>query len=402
MNMSPKVIVIGIGFTSRLGMIRAVAETGAEIDVIVVGHGRFKPVDCYSKYVHRYYYVKGNDKDRVLQILQEQCAKPNRKGILIPINDFAATVVDQNIDTLKEHFLFPHIHGRQGAVTEWMNKEKQKEVAKKVGLNVAKSVNVELKDGHYRLPEGINYPCFTKTRAYTKGYKFTLNRCDDEAALRKVLDRLAGWDRPLTIMVEDYKEILTEYAVVGFSDGKNVVIPGIIEILVMAKGDDKGVACQGKIMPNKGFEDLVEKFGKLILEIGFVGLFDIDFYLSEDEYYFGEINLRVGGSATAVLKMGVNLPAMFVRSLLGVSFDDMKKEVDSEAVYVNERICLDNWYQGYMSRRDLDKLLTTSNISFVEDEADMKPEMAFKTALRMMRVKRMIKTFLNKKFLNKI
>jgi predicted ATP-grasp superfamily ATP-dependent carboligase len=397
MNMPPKVIVIGIGFTSRLGMIRAVAETGAEIDVIVVGHGRFKPVDCYSKYIHRYYYVKGNDKDRVLQILQEQCAEPNRKGILIPINDFAATVVDQNVDTLKEHFLFPHIHGRQGAVTEWMNKEKQKEVAKKVGLSVANSVNVELKDGHYRLPEGINYPCFTKTRAYTKGYKFTLNRCDDEAALRKVLDRLAGWHRPLTIMLEDYKEIETEYAVVGFSDGKEVVIPGILEILVMAKGDDRGVACQGKVMPISGFEVLVEKFKQMILTVGFVGLFDIDFYLSKGEYYFAEINMRMGGSGTAVLKMGVNLPAMFVKSQLGESIDDMRKEVGGTATYANERICSDNWGAGFITKREMRELFSSSDISFVRDEQDKKPEKMFKWELRKIFIKKTIKKCLKKK-----
>ena len=392
--MTPKVVIIGIGFSSRLGMIRAVAETGAEIDVIVVGHGRFKPVDCYSKYIHRYYYVKGNDGEKIIQILQDYCIDPNRKGILIPINDFAATVVDQNINILKKHFLFPHIQGRQGAVTEWMNKEKQKNVAKKVGLDVANSVNVNIKDGLYQLPEGIYYPCFTKTRAYTKGYKFTLQRCDDEAALRKVLDRLAGWNRPLSIMVEDYKEIETEYAVVGFSDGKEVVIPGILEILLMAKGEDKGVACQGRIMPKNGYEKLVEKFKQMILEIGFVGLFDIDFYLSEGRYFFGEINLRIGGSATAVLKMGVNLPAMFVKSSLGVPIEGMEKEVKTSSIYVNERICSDNWYGGYLTTKEMKDLSRLSHISFVSDRDDPKPEKVFRRKLKVMGVKRIIKKYL--------
>lgn len=276
-------------------MIRALAEIGADINVIVVGHGRFKPVDCYSKYINHYYYVKGNDRDKILHILFGKCIDLKQKGILIPINDFAATVVDQNIDILKEHFLFPHIQGRQGAVTEWMNKELQKNVAKKVGLNVADSISIEIRDCRYKLPANIKYPCFTKTRAYTKGYKFTLQRCDDEPSLRKVLDRLAGWNRPLTIMVEDYKEIEKEFAVVGLSDGNEVFIPGILEILVMAKGDDKGVACKGKVMPVNGFEALVDKFKKMMLSIGFVGLFDIDFYLCDGMFYFGEINLRMGG-----------------------------------------------------------------------------------------------------------
>ncbi len=392
--MKTKVVIIGIGFASRLGMIRAVAETGAEIDVIAIGHEKGNPIDSYSKFIDHYYFCNGNDSGKVLQILQEKCIDPNRKSVLIPLNDFAAMVVDRNIDLLKEHFLFPHIQNRQGAVVEWMNKEKQKNVAKKVGLDVANSVNVNIKDSRYQLPEGIHYPCFTKTRAYTKGYKFTLQRCDDEASLRKVLDRLAGWNRPLTIMVEDYKDIETEYAVVGFSDGQEVVIPGVLEILLMAKGEDKGVACQGRIMPNKGYEELVEKFKQMILEIGFVGLFDIDFYQSEGRYYFGEINLRIGGSATAVLKMGVNLPAMFVKSSLGEDIEGIEKEVKTSSIYVNERICSDNWYGGYLTTKEMKDLFRLSDISFVRDGNDPRPEKVFRRKLKVLGVKRMIKKYI--------
>ena len=394
---NPKVIIIGIGFTSRLGMIRAVAQTGAEIDVIVLCHGRFKPVDCYSKYIHRYYFIKGNNKVKLLKILNECCADPSRKSVLIPLNDFAAMVIDQNIDTLKEHFYYPHIRNHQGLVTEWMNKEKQKSLAYKIGLNVAESVNVVLNDGKYQLPNDIEYPCFTKTRAYTGGYKHTLHRCDNEASLRDVLDLLACKHRRITIMVEDYKEINTEYAVVGFSNGKEVVIPGVIEILVMAKGDDKGVACQGKIMPIDGFKDLVEKFKRLILEIGFVGLFDIDFYLSNGKYYFGEINLRIGGSATSVLKMGVNLPAMFVNSLYGKPYDYLEKEVKSTAIFVNERICSDNWCDGYLTKREMYRLFDSSDISFVKDVNDAKPEKMFRRELLFIGIKKCLKTFLHKR-----
>lgn len=393
----PKVIIIGIGFTSRLGMIRAVAQTGAEIDVIVLCHGRFKPVDCYSKYIHRYYFIKGNNKVKLLKILNECCADPSRKSVLIPLNDFAAMVIDQNIDTLKEHFYYPHIRNHQGLVTEWMNKEKQKSLARRIGFNIAESVNVELNDGIYQLPNDIKYPCFTKTRAYTGGYKHTLHRCDDEASLRKVLDNLANKYRQITIMVEDYKKITTEYAVVGFSDGKEVTIPGILEILLMAKGDDKGVACQGKIMPIDGFEILVEMFKRLIIEIGFVGLFDIDFYYSNGKYYFGEINLRIGGSATSVYKMGVNLPAMFVYSSYGKPFNDMEKEIKSSAIFVNERICSDNWEAGYLTKKEMRELLDSSDISFVKDVEDTKPEKMFRHELLFIGIKRYVKTFLHKR-----
>lgn len=385
-----RVVVIGIGFTSRLGMIRALAQMGAVVDVIAFGVGRIKPVDSFSKYINNYFYCPGDDDELFFQILQNHCVDSCRKTVLIPINDLAAIKIDKRRNVLKDHFLFPYIQNGQRSVQEWMNKELQKDVAKRVGLNVVDSQIVNIVDGKYQLPIGIKYPCFTKTREYVKGYKRTLHRCNCEEELRGVLNTISLYHNDIVIMVEAYKEIEKEFAIVGVSDGDEVVIPGVIEILNMAGGDDFGVACQGKIMPIAGFNILIEKFKKLILEIGFVGLFDIDFYLSQGVYYFAEINLRMGGSGTAVLKMGVNLPAMFVKSLFGDSVDGMEKEIKMSATFVNERICSDNWYFGFITYDEMRKLLDTSDIRFVKDDLDPKPEKRFELELKLLRVKKII------------
>lgn len=399
--MTQKVIIIGIGFASRLGLIRAVAKTGAEIDVIVVGHEKPTPIDCRSKYVRRVFYCNGNSQKKLLDFLTKECIDPQKKAVLIPANDFAASVLDKNLDLLEKHFLIPHINHRQGAITEWMNKEKQKQLAQDCGIKVAESTNIVICNSKYQIPQGIKYPCFTKTRAYTTGYKQTLHKCDDEQALRRVLEFLAGKYHNMTIMVEEYKDIDTEYAVVGFSDGKEVIIPGVIEILDMAKGNDKGVALKGKIMPTNGYGTLVEQFRQMMRSIGFVGLFDIDFYRCKDDFFFGEINLRIGGSGYAVLKMGVNLPAMFVNSITGHPTDKWEKEIKSTATFANERICMDNWYDGYLTKKDFYHLLGSSDISFVKDADDPMPEKYFKQELTKKRIKRIIKRWLPKKKQNK-
>lgn len=396
-EMRQKVVIIGIGFASRLCLIRSIAQMEAEIVVVVVGHVKSKPVDCYSKYVSHVYYCKGNNRKKLLEIIKEKCYDENKKTILLPINDFAASVIDQNIDDLKNRFLFPHIHYKQGGVTSWMNKEKQKELAYSLGIDTAYSNIIEISNGKYQLPSGINYPCFTKTREYVTGYKGTLHRCDNEQSLHEVLRTIGEKHRHITIMVEDYKSIEKEYAVVGFSDDNQVVIPGVIEITTMAQGSDKGVACQGIVMPITGFEELLDRFKELMRRIGFVGLFDIDFYLSEGKFYFGEINLRIGGSGYAVIKSGVNLPVMFVKALLGLSYDDMVRNVGKRATFVNERICLDNWYEGYLSTNNFYKMLNSTDISFVKDEDDKRPEQIFRREIEIKRIKRIIKKCLKKK-----
>lgn len=402
--MQKKVIIIGIGFASRLGLIRSVAQTGAEISVIAIGHEEQKPLDSYSKYVSHYYLCKGNDEAQLLSIIHKHCIDAHQKPILIPINDFAAMVLDKNLDSLKEHFLFQHIDNRQGAVTEWMNKEKQKGWASKCGLNVVKSTNIKITNHQYGgIPTDISYPCFTKTREYTTGYKQTLHRCNSEKELKTVLDYLSVRHQDITIMVEDYKEIQTEYALVGFTDGKNVVIPGIIEILLMAEGHVKGVACQGKIMPAAGFEDTVRRFKEFVLGTHFIGLFDIDFFLADGILYFDELNLRIGGSGYAVCKMGVNLPAMLVRFFSGEPYGDLKKEITTTATFVNEKTSFDNWCDGYMSMNMFRSIRQASDISFIEDEEDPIPAKHFEDNIRRLRWKVMLKKYPKKikRFLKK-
>ena len=389
--MKPKVAIIGHGYTSRLGLIRSLATIGADISMIPLENDRMKPVDFYSKYAKHIYPCPGRNEEDIMHIIQEKCLDPNIKVTLLPTDDFSASFIDRHIDQLKEHFYFPHIQYRQGAVTEWMNKEKQKELAKSLGINVARANIVEITNGQYHLPADITYPCFTKTRAYIAGCKDTLHQCSDEKELRDIFDQLCKRFQRLTVMVEDFKNIDAEYAVVGFSDSKEVIIPGIIEISVMARGGHKGVACQGKVMPVKGFEEIIEKFKKLILKIGFTGLFDIDFYHSDGKLYFGEINLRIGGSGTAITKMGVHLPVLFINFLYGLPNVYLEKEIKTTAVYMNERICTDTWQTGHMTIKEFREIKDSSSISFIDDAQDKKPYIIFKLYFIIKRIKRFFK-----------
>lgn len=396
--MRQRVVVIGQGYTSRLCVIRSVAQLGCEVYVIVMT-GYLKdgktlntrqPIDCYSKYVDKVLYCQSNDVNGLMALLLTECIKEKQKPVLISIGDFVTTVIDSHLNVLRQHFLFSHICHQQGAIVEWMNKEKQKALAQKVGLNIVNSRSFELRNGNYLLPSDISYPCFTKTRAYLPGCKKTLKRCNNESELKEFIGEL-GNEFDLTLLVEDYKEIETEYAVVGFSDGVHVVIPGIIRILSLAHGNHFGVACRGEAFSIKGFEELVSKFKQFVLETGYVGIFDIDFYQSEGLFYFGELNLRMGGSGYIITKLGVNLPAMLVNSLLGKSNDAMAKEISERATFVNERMWIGDWQGNYISTKKFLDGLRTSDVSFVSDKDDNAPKRALNKILWVMFAKKILK-----------
>lgn len=376
--MVQKVVIIGYGFSSRLCISRTLGQLGYEVSLIVIEKINSKPIDCYSKYVKHFYYTQSyDDEQKIIQILLEKCKDDKQKVILIPINDLSASVLDKNLNLLEPYFLFPHIRHQQGAITEWMNKEKQKQLAQQVGLNVVRSIDVEINNQIYEMPKNVNYPCFTKTREYTPGYKYTLRRCDNEEQLHLFLDDLSQRHEHLTLMIEDFKNIEKEYAVVGFSDGNEVIIPGVLEIAAMAKGIDNGVALQGKVVPRTMYESLLLKFEEFIRKIGFVGMFDIDFYRSDGIFYFGELNLRIGGSGFAVINSGVNLPEMLVRTLQGKSIDNMKKVIDYSSTYTNERICMETWYDGFLTNQEFFSILKSRGISAVKNKHDRFPELIF-------------------------
>ena len=379
--MVQRAVIIGQGYTGRLSLVRSIASTGCDITLIVLlpkfwfERRKEKPIDAYSKYVSRVLYSENYNTEMLISILQEKCVAPDQKTILFPDNDFSAAAIDNHRETLNEHFFIPHIHERQGAIEEWMDKVRQKTLAERLGLNVAKSVIIDVSECRYNVPETIHYPCFVKPLISIVGGKSGLRRCDTEKELRDHIDFLITKHRSFRILVEDFKVIDREYATLGFSNGEEVIIPGILELLHVGHGSHFGVAVQGRVTPvNEDMRALVSQFKTLVKEIGFVGIFDIDFYKSQGSFYFCELNLRFGGSGYAFTKMGVNLPIMMMKFFSGEDYKDMNKAVSGTALYFNERMAIDDWYGGFIPLKDYLKYRKDSEIMFVEDDKDKAPQ----------------------------
>lgn len=395
--MKQKVVIIGTGFTSRLGVIRSVAQIGCEISVIVMS-GRIggwllnkrRPIDCYSKYVSHVYYCYVRDEQGLLKILINHCTDEKQKVIIIPDSDFSASVIDRHLNTLSERFLFPHIHHRQGEITKWMNKCLQKEMAASVGLTVTSSHIIHVLNNRYTIPLDLQYPCFCKPLHSIHGGKQLFRRCDNMDELRAALGFIAERNSDIEILVEDFIQIEKEYAVLGFSDGMEVVIPGVVFLTKISRSHP-GVALQGEILPTQGFENVITKFQTFVRQIGFVGLFDIDFFYSQGKYFFGELNMRFGGSGYAITEMGVNLPAMLVRTLIGQTILDMERKIVARSTFANDRMCIDDWYQGYLTTEEYNHIMQTVDFTFVQGNQDFGPENALKKRLRIKKFVRMLK-----------
>ena len=394
--MLKKVVIIGHSYLSRLSLIRSVAQLGCDITVIVTASnkkGLFKkPVDCYSKYINHLYQFERKNIASLIYLLKTKCADPHQKVVIIPDGDDIVAALDNNREELGQFFIIPYISKEPSSIQFWMEKTNQKKLAREVGLDVTDGVVVDIIDGKFSLPEGIHYPCYCKPLATMNGGKGGMRRCNDTEDLTQALDFIIQHrSRNERVLVEDYKDIDTEYALLGFSDGSEVIIPGIFQLLTVSK-HNKGIALQGRVVPTKGFEVLVRKFQDFVLRMGFIGVFDIDFFCSGGVFYFCEMNLRFGGSGYALTKMGVNLPAMLVNSFYGESIDGMNNSIEDSATYVNEKMCIEDWMSGLISWREFNGFIHGSDIRFIPDTHDSKPKQAFDRIVFLRRIQRFVKT----------
>lgn len=374
-----KVVIIGVSYSSRLALARSIGVLGYDITVILwespIRH--INPIDAKSKYVSRVLYCPKKEGD-FIRLLMEKCVDENRKVILLPDCDFSVTVIDSHLNELRPYFLMPNINQTQGAIVTWSDKMKQKAIASSIGMNVASATTIEITDGKYSIPAAIQYPCYPKALTSVSGGKAGMCRCDSQSDLEHSLNTIIKRKMADTkVLVEDYMQIDEEYAAVGFSDGHTVSIPGVFRFVVGSQ-THKGIALQGEVLPLKGFERIIEQFKSFILQCGLCGLFDIDFYRCRGKLYFSELNLRYGGSGYAIVKMGINLPKMFVESMMGAKLNEWDKQVQTPAVYMNEKMGLDDLRNGLIKPSEYRCYVRSSDVLFIHDLEDENPYKAFR------------------------
>lgn len=386
--MKQKVVIIGVSYSSRLALARSIGGLDCEITIVAWSllADNPLPIDGYSKYVSRVLFCPKEEK-AFIQLLLDKCIDNNQKVILLPDCDFSVAVIDSHQNELRPFFLMPHINHTQNAIVEWSDKLRQKQLAFSLGLNVANSSTIDIVDGHFYIPDTINYPCFPKAMASVSGGKAGMFRCDSkndlERALREIIKRKVMNTK---VMVEDYMTIDNEYAVLGCSDGQSVSIPGVVQF-IKGSQTQKGIALQGKVMPVAGFEKTIDLFKTFVQKIGFWGLFDIDFYESDGKFFFSELNLRYGGSGYSIVKMGVNLPELFINCCVGGSKLLFDRQVRKEAIFTNERICYNDLINGFITPSEYRHFVRTSDICFIKDSEDYRPFEAFR--------KMVLKAFIN-------
>ena len=278
-----KIILVGLEHYNPLGIIRSFGELGINIDYVGINY--HVPVASASMYINTLYQVNSIPEahEVVLKNYGNVYKESGVKPILLFSDDDVYSVFDEHIEELQKDFITANA-GKNGRVIEFMDKDKIQECAKRHGLSVISSFVV--KPGE--VPEGLKYPVITKAISPLAGaWKGDFHICENEKELRENMATINAEK----CMIQPYVEKKTEIQFEGFSynHGKGMFTAVEIANNYPVRGY---YGPYMNVFPPK-HHDLLKKLNAVLEEVGFEGLWEIEFLVDKDDnYWFLEVNFR--------------------------------------------------------------------------------------------------------------
>jgi D-aspartate ligase len=335
-------IVIGIEHYNPLGIIRSLGESGIR-PVFIAIPGRVPVASC-SKYVAKLHTVNDFREGCKLLLHEYGNYSDDNLPIVITSEDEILGYMDENYDDYAGKFIFFNA-GKAGQITKYMNKYTILEFAKEHGLKVLESKAVP----RGVIPDDIPYPVITKSIASNVGgWKADVFICQNEEELKRAYEKIQS----PTVLVQHYLDKKNELAIEGYT-----VDCGRQIFLSTAHNWVYNIA--GYYSPYhyaKNFTDekLIEIFRQMFSEIGFEGIFEIEFLIDKDDtLYFSEINFRVSAWIYASTCVGNSMLTGKIPEdaykVIPKGFTSMCEPIDYQKRVIERGYPREKWYQDFMN-----------------------------------------------------
>jgi carbamoyl-phosphate synthase large subunit len=187
----------------------------------------------------------------------------------------------------------------------------------------------------------IGYPVMVRP-SYVLGGR-AMEIVYDEESIRNYMERMVKTAPKHPILVDKYLDDAIEVDVDALSDGHDVVVAGVMEHIEEAGIHSGDSACS--LPPYSLNEDIIAEIKRqtraLALELGVVGLMNIQFAVKKDEIYILEVNPRASRTVPFVSKAtGVPLAKVAAKIMVGKTLKELgiTEERQMEHVAVKEAV----------------------------------------------------------------
>ncbi len=181
----------------------------------------------------------------------------------------------------------------------------------------------------------IGYPVMVRP-SYVLGGR-AMEIVYDEESIRNYMERTVKASPKHPILVDKYLDDAIEVDVDAISDGKDVVIGGVMEHIEEAGIHSGDSACSLPPYSLSGaiIDEIKRQSNALALELGVIGLMNIQFAVKKDEIYILEVNPRGSRTIPFVSKAtGIPLAKMAAKVMLGKTLKELGLTAEKEIHHV--------------------------------------------------------------------
>ena len=300
-------IIIALEHINPLAIIRSLGELG--IKSIFIGVKHKAPVASASKYIEKFYPVCSDEEafqvliDNYGYVFEETGIKP----FLFFGDDSTVELSEERRFDLDGRFIFFNAK-ENGQLTKYMDKYEVLALAEKHGV---KTLSSEVVDRGI-MPTKVDYPIITKAISPNSGgWKKDVYICNNEEELNTAYQKI----RSPKVLLQRFIDKKTEVALEGYSiqHGRKMFVGVQCTYLYNIKGY---YSPYYKCEPFKD-DTLKTKLNSMLEEVGFEGLFEIEFLVDKDgELFFSEINFRNSPWSHSSSKAGNPLPYLWAKSMI--------------------------------------------------------------------------------------
>lgn len=327
------VIVFALEHYNPLGHIRSLGEQG--INPIYISVKRRGDVAALSKYISKLHRVDTVEEGYDLLLREYGNIDYEHRPYLVFSDDKTVGFFDLHYDEVKNKFIFFNA-GKSGRINEFMDKDKILQLAKKHGFAVLDSYVVELGE----IPDGLEYPIITKDITPNSGnWKSDVFICENEDELKEAFTKISS----PKIQIQRYIDKKNEYAIEGFTINKGSEI--FFGSTLTWKYLIKGYYSPYHDVTMFDNPEMGEKLRKLFEEVGFEGVFEVEFLIDKDDtFYFLEANFRASAWNYSSAVAGMPLAPLWIKSMEAGHIDpNDEKEFDdftdmSEVIDYGKRV----------------------------------------------------------------
>jgi len=296
-------IVFGSNHVNSLGLVRSLGQKG--IRVFYVTRQDASNFVSRSKYIEKTLFVADSFDLKIT--LKNLDIKENDLTFLFPGDDFFASSIMNVKDLLDNKYYCP-----SRSESNKYDKYEMAMMAKSIGFNIPHTKKISINNlinEKEIISKEFSYPLFIRIN-YTNSYclNFVVNSSN---RLDNILHSKEGFE---DIVIQEYIDKDYEVGVQGVAVKDTVKIFGIIRKVRESRQIDAiGSTTYGEFVPvDKICNSLISKVKKLLMNIQYDGIFDMELVYKNNEYYFIELNFRNGSYGYAYTKFGYNLPVEWI------------------------------------------------------------------------------------------